>query len=327
MNGDANIAAPSAMLSLPNRRAQGRNDDRNDTCRDTCVVAVALLAAATLGACSSGSTVNLGEEEPPPYRFGTPRPVTDLGPQASDNPTLTGDLLEIFFTSNRDVSTDIWTARRASATAPFGAVTLVSEASSPAFETSSAISSDGLTLWFGSDRPGGLGGVDIWMVQRPARTAAWSVPVNLTALNSPALDLPRPPGLHDRVMPLSSERDNATVYWTYFSTRATEADAFGAPTSISELSFKNESTVDAFLTDDGLTLFYSSSPPGGAGDLFVASRRTTSDPFTRSLPLDDLNTPTYAERDPWLSPDGQTFFFTSDRGGLLQIYEAPASRM
>jgi hypothetical protein len=165
------------------------------------------------------------------------------------------------------------------------------------------------------------------MVQRPARTAAWSVPVNLTALNSPALDLPRPPGLHDRVMPLSSERDNTTVYWTYFSTRATEADAFGAPTSISELSFKNESTVDAFLTDDGLTLFYSSSPPGGAGDLFVASRRTTSDPFTRSLPLDDLNTPTYAERDPWLSPDGQTFFFTSDRGGLLQIYEAPASRM
>ena len=31
-----------------------------------------LLAAAALGACSSGSTVNLGEEAPRPYRFGTP---------------------------------------------------------------------------------------------------------------------------------------------------------------------------------------------------------------------------------------------------------------
>jgi hypothetical protein len=323
MSSDANIAARSAMLSPPNKRAQNRNDASRIR-----AAAATLLAAAALGACSSGSIVNLGEEAPRPYRFGKPIPRSELGPQASDNPTLTGDLLEIFFTSNRDnVSTDIWTARRASAAVPFGAPTLVSDANSPSFETSSAISSDGLTLWFGSDRPGGLGGIDIWAIQRPARDAAWSAPVNLTALNSPALDLPRPLGLHDRVMPLSSERDNAMVYWTYFSTHATAMDAFGAPAAIPELSFKDQSTVDAFLTDDGLTLFYSSSPPGGAGDLFVAWRRTTSDPFTLSVALDDLNTPTYAERDPWLSPDGQTFFFTSDRMGLLQIYEAPATRM
>ena len=104
-------------------------------------------------------------------------------------------------------------------------------------------------------------------------------------------------------------------------------DAFGAPAAIPELSFTDQSTVDAFLTDDGLTLFYSSSPPEGAGDLFVAWRRTTSDPFTLSAPLDDLNTPAHAERDPWLSPDGQTFFFTSDRTGLLQIFEAPVTRI
>jgi hypothetical protein len=271
--------------------------------------------------------VNLGEQAPRPYHFGAPRLLAELGPEACDNPTLTGDLLEIFFTSNRDnVSTDVWTARRATAAAPFGEVTLVSEASTPSFETSSAISSDGLTLWFASDRPGGLGGLDIWVMQRAARDAPWSAPANLTALNSPSLDLPRPPGLHDRVMPLSSERDSALVYWTYFSTRATATSAFVDPVRIPELSFTDESSVDAFLTADGLALFYSSSPPQGAGDLFVAWRRTTSDPFTVSTPIDDLNT-AHAERDPWLSPDGQTFFFTSDRGGILQIYETPASRM
>jgi len=311
------------MLSLPNRRARYRND----ACGDARATAVALLVAVALGACSPGSTVNLGAEAPRPYHFGKPRPLTELGPQASDNPTLTADLLEIFFTSNRDnVSTDVWTARRASATALFGAPALVSDASSPTFETSSAISSDGLTLWFGSDRAGGLGGLDIWAIERPARDAAWSAPLNLAALNSPTLDLPRPLGLHDRVMPLASERDNATVYWTYFSARATGTDAFGTPTPIPELSFKKQSTVDAFLTDDGLTLFFSSSPPEGVGDLFVASRRTTSNPFTVYVPLDDLNTRAYAERDPWLSPDGQTFFFTSDRNGLLQIFEAPVTR-
>jgi hypothetical protein len=285
-----------------------------------------LAAAATLGAGCAGSTVNLGEATPHPYHFSDVHLVSELGVQASDNPTLTSDLLEIFFTSNRDnASTDIWTARRASPADPFGAVTLVAEASSPSsFETSSAISSDGLTLWFGSDRAGGLGGLDIWVTQRTSRSAAWSVPVDLTELNSPAFDLPRPLGLHNLVMPLSSERDSALVYWTYFTARATEADAFGALAPIPELSFTDQSTVDAFLTDDGLTLFYSSSPPGGAGDLFVAWRRTTSDPFTLSAPLEDLNTPAHAERDPWLSPDGQTFFFTSDRGGLLQIYQASA---
>jgi hypothetical protein len=272
--------------------------------------------------------VKLGEATPHPYHFSDIHLVSELGTPSSDNPTLTSDLLEIFFTSNRDnASTDIWTARRASPADPFGAVALVSEASSPSsFETSSAISGDGLTLWFGSDRVGGLGGLDIWVTRRSNRDAAWSVPEDLAELNSPAFDLPRPLGLHNLVMPLSSERDSALVYWTYFSARATEAGAFGALVPIRELSFTDQSTVDAFLTDDGLTLFYSSSPPEGAGDLFVASRRTTSDPFTLSAPVDDLNTPTHSERDPWLSPDGQTFFFTSDRGGLLQIYQASAKQ-
>ena len=38
-------------------------------------------------------------------------------------------------------------------------------------------------------------------------------------------------------------------------------------------------------------------------------------------PLDDLNTPG-DERDPWLTPDGKTLYFTSDRDGALNIYTA-----
>ena len=126
-------------------------------------------------------------------------------------------------------------------------------------------------------------------------------------------------------MPLSSQRDNPIVYWTYFSTRTAAGD-FGAPVGIPELSFAQDSTVDGFLTDDGLALFYSSSVPDGTGDLYVAWRRSTSDPFTLSAPIDDLNTP-HAERDPWLSQDGATFYFTSDRNGISEIFEAPATRM
>jgi Tol biopolymer transport system component len=69
------------------------------------------------------------------------------------------------------------------------------------------------------------------------------------------------------------------------------------------------------------------APPGGTPDLYVAWRLSTADRFSLPTPLTDLNTAA-DERDPWLSPDGTVFFFTSDRApsGTLQIYEVPAHR-
>ena len=60
--------------------------------------------------------------------------------------------------------------------------------------------------------------------------------------------------------------------------------------------------------------------------MFVAWRVSTTDRFSLPTPLTGLNTDA-DERDPWLSPDGSMFYFTSDRGnGVLQIYETTATR-
>ena len=279
-----------------------------------------------------GPTVVLGDSSPRPYHFATPVLVTELAsPARTDNPTLTADLREIFFTTDRDSGNgDVWVATRASPSAPFGAAEPVGAVNTDAFETSAAISGDGLTLWFGSDRAGGAGGVDVWVAQRSARGAAWSTPVNVVALNSPEDDIPRPPGQHGLVMPMASARpaarDPSGTYQTYLTARAGAGASFGVPVAIAELDYTNRSTVDGFLTDDGLTLFFSSAPAGadaGAapGDLYVAWRRSTDGPFDVTQPLDDLNTAA-DERDPWLSPDGGTLYFTSDRSGVLQIYTA-----
>ena len=97
----------------------------------------------------------------PPYHFGTPRVLSELDTSSSNqNPTLTGDQLELFFTSTRGASSaDVWTAQRASATELFGSPSLVSEVSTSSYETSPAVSLDGLSLYFGSDRSGGTGGL------------------------------------------------------------------------------------------------------------------------------------------------------------------------
>jgi hypothetical protein len=295
--------------------------------------------------------VKLGDSSPVPYHFGVPSPVAELAsPSRSDNPTLTADMLEIYFTTNRDSNGngDIWFAQRASVSSSFGTPAPVPTVNSDTFETSSAISGDGLTLWFGSDRAGGVGGTDIWVSERATRASPWSAPMNVLALNSSAEDIPRPVGQHGRVMPMASTQlapANQAVgnYQSYLATRASPGAPFGTPAAIPELDYQDRSTVDAFLTEDGLTLFFSSAPApalavdggvqatgdagngAGAGvtssDLFVAFRRSTSEPFSVTQPLKDLNT-TYDERDPWLSPDGTTFYFTSDRGGVLNIYTA-----
>ena len=46
------------------------------------------------------------------------------------------------------------------------------------------ISKDGLTLIFVSTRPGGMGGNDLWVAQRDSLEDSWSVPANLSMLNT-----------------------------------------------------------------------------------------------------------------------------------------------
>ena len=303
---------------------------------------IGALAPMILAACT-GKTIALGSRDPAPYHFDTPKIVPELASNArTDNPTLTADLLEIYFTSDRESGNgDVWFATRSDPSQPFGQAVSIAEVNSIFFETSSAISADGLTLWFGSDRGTGVGSTDIWQSTRRSRTDPWQSPFNVVALDTAVEDIPRPPGQHGLVMPLSSKP--GAVYQTFLAARPSTGAPFGKPVLVSELAFTDRTTVDGFLTDDGLTLFYSSSPlqypadagprPGDASansidggpvpsaDLFVAMRRSTTEEFSAKFPLDDLNT-SGDERDPWLTPDGKTLYFTSDRDGALSIYTA-----
>jgi len=299
-------------------------------------LAVAAVASA-LAACS-GQTLTLGNKTPPPYQFEVPQIVQELRSDVrTDNPTLTADLLEIYFTSERvSGNGDLWYARRSARSQAFISPQPIAELNTASFETSAAISADGLTLWFGSDRANGVGGTDIWVSNRASRSDPWSTPPqNVVELNTTGEDIPRPPGQHGLVMPLASKDAPLAVYQTFLAARASSGALFGEPVLLAELARPDLSTVDGFLTDDGLTLFYSRSPlqlltdagpvvDGGAlptADLFVAWRRSVNDPFSLPQPLDDLNTPG-DERDPWLTPDGSTLYFTSDRDGALNIYTA-----
>jgi Tol biopolymer transport system component len=268
----------------------------------------------------------LGQREPDGWHFSEPRLLTELAAAAkTDNPSVSSDLLELYFTSERTGNADIYVAERSSADASFAAPKRIDALSTTATETSTVLTHDGLTLYWASDREGGAGDLDIWRAHRSARGEPWGTAENVRALSTSRKDLPRLPGLHDAVMPLSSDRHNPGYYAIWFARVRDDSGEYSDPQRVTELTFDGESTVDGFLTDDGLTLFYVTGPSFGWADMFVASRRSTDDAFEHFEPLAELNTES-DERDPWLSADGRRFFFSSNRGGQYAIYEASVER-
>jgi hypothetical protein len=285
-----------------------------------------LTLGSSLGmlACG-GEVVTLGSGDAEPA-FGDPgQSVRNLNQERNEeyDPTLTDDLLDIFFISDRIGGVggkDVWHAARHDRKDPFDPPTPVVEASSPFEEASVAVSGDGLTLWVGSRRAGGLGGIDIWRTRRSDRRSPWDAIEPVEALNSPSDDLPRPPGQGGTVMPMASDRDGS-FFQTFFATLGGPQQDLQQLDAVSELWEDESSMEDGFLTDDGLHLFFRRAALGQGGDLYVTWRTSTDRPFGAPISLGLVNS-LYDDRDPFVSADRSRFFFASNRrnGITLDIY-------
>lgn len=101
--------------------------------------------------------------------FGAVAAVDELNtPYADARPNVRRDGLEIVFDTDRATSgaPDIWTSSRASLDAPWAAPTPIDVINSSAGESRASLSWDGKTLVFGSARPGGNGGSDVYISTR-----------------------------------------------------------------------------------------------------------------------------------------------------------------
>lgn len=107
--------------------------------------------------------------------------------------SVTADQLELYSSSNRAGglgARDLWVTTRASIDEEWGPpVNLGAPVDSQYNEVYPSVSADGLTLYFSDylagmgagDRPGGVGGHDIWMSTRSSRSDPWTAPVNMGA--------------------------------------------------------------------------------------------------------------------------------------------------
>ena len=263
----------------------------------------------------------------PPPSFAAPVVVPGLASPGShdDDPTVTADLLELYFSSDRPGGPggeSIWRANRATPADPWGAPTLVTELSSDAADNDAEISADGLTIWIASTRAPSVGH-DLWVSTRADRQSAWGTPVRVIELSSDAEDFGPAITPSLLVMAIFSNRAGGQGdHDLYLSTRANAQAAWQTPTPIAELNTA-DFEGNAFLRAGGQNIVFDAVRPDGLGarDLYTASRPAGDQPFAAPRRLVVLSTAS-DERDAWFSPDGNYVVFASDRSGDFEIYES-----
>jgi hypothetical protein len=108
-----------------------------------------------------------------------------------------------------------------------------------------------------------------------------------------------------------------------FTERASTSDPWLPGVDISELSALGY-VSDPTLTEDELTIFFvGHNLPGGAGiyDIWTANRPDRNSAFGNIRHLSEINTTAW-EDSPFISSDGLTLYFSSNRNGPSQIFKA-----
>jgi hypothetical protein len=258
--------------------------------------------------------------------FGTPQMVAGLRSATNDvfDPSMTFEGLELYFTSPTSGQNDIWVSARTVATDPWGPSTLVAELSSPQNDQDPEVSVDGLTMYLASDRvgDGGGAGMQIYVSQRRTRDTPWGTPTLVNGLGSSTVD--EAPGLDRTELNLAFASQRGTEPDVHLFT-ATRPDTSASWQNVAELSALNSAWEDTdpamFSNGSGLVFTSLRLTQGGTADLFQAARPDEDSPYQSLAPIAELNT-SHNEEGPWMSQDGTTILFASDRSGTMRIYQA-----
>lgn len=198
---------------------------------------------------------------------------------------------------------------------PFGPPQLVTALADPSDNDDPTFTADLLELYFNSNRGDGS---EIWRSTRSSPEEQWGPPELVPELGT---------GTNCEVSP-----DGLTLYFArnagmtgndiFVSTRGGRGDAWSDPVRVDELA-SSSGDGPASVSPDGSLLVYYSTKGGGAGltDLYYATRASPSSTWEDQGPLLGVNTG-FHDTQAWLSPDGLTLYFDSDRLGSTDLFVA-----
>ena len=194
-------------------------------------------------------------------------------------------------------------------TAPVG----VAGVNTMAREKNPFLTADRTTLYFASDRTGGMGANDFWRAVRASPEAPFGPPEPVRALNSTEDDGRFELSRDGLTGVLSSLRPPSSGYDLWLATRSDPTAEF----MVTQLSAINSKAADKdpHFSRDGAHLYFSVD----SKRLVVSERRGTAFDAPTPLPgLDDVP----GGGDPNLSPDELTIVFSSQRQTSIDLYVA-----
>lgn len=185
------------------------------------------------------------------------------------------------------------------------------------------LSSNGLSLFFASNRPGPFGGEDLWVSRRASRDARWGTPVNLGTLVNTSFNERSPALSRDgHLLFFASDRPGgAGSLDIWVSWRAHTHDDFAWQPAVNLGTGVNGAAGDfgpSYFENDEIgipNLFFASSRPGGVGGVDIyRSELLPSGSFGPASSIPVLNAPENDFR-PTIRPDGLELIFDSSRPG------------
>jgi hypothetical protein len=242
--------------------------------------------------------------------WGPPQRITAAASSLiEDDASLSSTGLELFFSvvdAAANNKKDLWTMKRTSVTAPWGAPAKLSFDTTTYSEETARLSDDDLTLYFASDRPGGPGLLDIYKTTRTAVGGAWSTPQLVPGVSTAQAD--------KWFMPCSGTNS----YMVIFGPEIGQGTLGAQPTVCAELSSAQTET-GTFLSQDCKTVHFASNR-SGTNKLYTSTRTAVGATWGAPQEVTTFSGVGGAQEDPWIAADSRTFVFVSDVTGSKDVY-------
>jgi hypothetical protein len=180
------------------------------------------------------------------------------------------------------------------------------------------VSKNMLTLFLSSwERPGGYGGLDIWVSTRATINDPWGVPTNAgPGVNTEYNDYFGAPSANMLGLYFTSDRPGGyNDEDIYVSTRLSHLDGWGEPSNLGPQVNAAAWNCQPAFTHNMLLMYLSAEGPNGDSEILVSTRNSVYDLWGPVVSIGSPVNTEYEDTNPSLSPDGLTLYFDSDRPG------------